>query len=60
MATTKWQCPIHKVNLHTIEDYPGALVHDGCLELFTVIDNHLCILDGKWKDVETEEYREVK
>ena len=61
MATTKWQCPKHKVNLRTIEDYPGALVHNGCPEIFTIIDDQLCILDGnRWQDVRTGEYREVK
>ncbi len=61
MATTKWQCPKHKANLRTIEDYPGALVHAGCPEIFTVIDGYLCILEvNRWKDVKTDKYREVK
>ncbi len=34
----KWQCPKHKVNLRTVVDYQGALVHNGCPEIFTVID----------------------
>lgn len=61
MASTKYKCPKHKVYLRTIEDYPGALVHDGCPDVFTEIDNRLCVLDGnRWKDVETGEYREAK
>lgn len=56
-----WKCPKHKINLRTIEDYPGALVHDDCPEIFTVIDNQLCILEeNRWKDVKTGEYREYK
>ena len=59
--TTKWKCPKHNAPLRTIEDYQGALVHDGCLEIFTVIDNCLCILDGnRWQDVKTKEYKEAK
>ncbi len=57
----KWQCPKHKVNLRTVVDYQGALVHNGCPEIFTVIDGSLCILEGpQWKDVNTGEYRKVK
>jgi len=36
---TKWKCPKHRVNLRTIEDYPGTLVHSDCPEIFTVIDD---------------------
>ncbi len=61
MVTTKWRCTKHNKGLRTVEDYPGALVHDGCMEIFTIVDGHLCILDGnRWQDVKTEEYREVK
>ena len=51
---TKWQCPYHKgKQLRTIPDYPGALVHSGCREIFTVIDNRLCQSTGAgWLDVE--------
>ena len=53
-----WKCPKHNATLRTIEDYPGALVHTGCPEIFTLIDGHLCILIGKqWQDVKTSEYR---
>ena len=53
-----YKCPKHKVNLRTIEDYPGALVHNGCPELFIVIDDQLCILEGKeWKDTKTGEVK---
>ena len=55
---TKFKCLKHNVYLRTVEDYPGALVHDGCPEIFTVIDGHLCILDNRrWIDVETKECR---
>ncbi len=58
MATTKYRCPLHNVTLKTVEDYEGALIHLGCPEVFTVIDEHLCILEGKqWKDIKTGEYR---
>ena len=61
MATTKWKCPKHKINLRTIEDYPGALVHDGCPEIFTVFDSRLYILtDGQWQDVKTGEVKTGK
>ena len=51
----------HFDSAHKIEDYQGALVHDDCLEIFTVIDNCLCILDGnRWQDVKTKEYKEVR
>ena len=57
----KWKCSKHQVALREVEDYPGALVHDGCYDLFTVIDNHLCILDdNQWQDIKTGEYREIK
>ena len=53
-----YKCPIHNKVLRTVEDYPGALVHNGCLELFAVIDGHLCISKGKvWIDTETKEER---
>ncbi len=53
-----YKCPKHNVNLRTVEDYPGALLHNGCPEIFTVIDEHLCILEGtQWKDTKTNEYR---
>ncbi len=55
-----WKCPKHNKVLRTVEDYPEALVHDGCMELFTVIDDHLCILEGReWKDSKTGEVRLV-
>ena len=57
----QFKCPKHKANLHTVEDYEGALVHNGCPEIFTVIDGNLCILDGnQWRDTKTDEIREVK
>ena len=57
-----YKCPKHKVNLRTVEDYPGALVCQvgarWCPDIFTVIDDHLCVLDGtRWKDIKTGEYR---
>ena len=59
MTTTKWRCPKHNAALRTIEDYPGALIHTGCPEIFSVIDDHLCILDGnQWQDVKTGEDRQ--
>ncbi len=59
-----YKCPKHNVKLHTVEGYLGALIHDGCPEIFTVIDDNLCILGGqfggnKWHDVKTGEVREV-
>ena len=62
---TLYKCPKHKAYLRTIEAYPGALVHDGCPDIFTVIDGNLSILGGefggnKWHDVKTGEVREVK
>lgn len=58
MTTTKWKCPKHNVALRTIEDYPGALVHGHCPDIFTVIKDNLCILDGtQWRDVKTGEIR---
>ena len=57
---TKWKCPKHNAPLRTIEDYPDALVHDNCPEIFTIIGGCLCILDGnRWKDTKTGEYKEV-
>ena len=54
-----WLCPIHKALLHKIGDY-DAWVHTGCREIFTIIDNHLCILKGKeWIDTKTDECRLV-
>ena len=55
-----YKCPKHNANLRTIEDYPGALVHKGCPDLFTVIDGYLCVLDGTthlWRDTKTNEIR---
>lgn len=61
MANKTYKCPKHQVNLRTVEDYPGALVHDGCPEIFTVLDGNLCILDGnEWKDTKTGEMRVPK
>ncbi len=62
---TQYKCPKHNTYLRTIEDYPGALVHNGCPEIFTVIDGRLCILGGefsgnKWHDTKTGEVREAK
>ena len=58
MTTTKWRCPKHNISLRTVEGFTGALVHDSCPEIFTVIDDHLCILEGnKWKNVKTGETR---
>ena len=60
MTDNKWKCPKHNANLQTIEDCPGALVHTGCREIFTVINGWLCVLDGnRWKDVKSGEYREA-
>ena len=56
--TTNWRCPKHNARLRTIEDYPGALVHKGCPDIFAVIDGCLCVLDGnRWKDTKTGVYR---
>ena len=61
---TTYYCPIHKKPLHTIPDYPGALIHGKageCPDIFTVIDGHLCRCgEGECLDVETGENRLVK
>lgn len=55
------KCPKHNIQLREIEDYPGALVHDGCPEVFTIIDNQLCILNGPiWIDTKTGKERKAK
>ncbi len=56
----KWKCPKHKIQLRTVEDYPGALVCPVgagiCPDIFSVIDDHLCIPNGnQWSDVKTGE-----
>ena len=61
----QYKCLKHKAYLRTVEDYPGALIHSGCPEIFTVIDGNLCILGGEfggiaWHDVKTGEVREPK
>jgi len=57
-----YKCPNHKsITLKKVEDYEGALICPLCPDIFTVIDGCLCILDGnRWKDVKTDEYKEVK
>jgi len=50
-----YRCPKHEFTLKPVEDYPGALVCPIgarlCPEIYTVIEGHLCILDGlQWKD----------
>lgn len=54
----KYECPIHHAPLHEQEQYPGAWLHDGCPNIYTPIDGHLCWLDhGQWRDVKSNEVR---
>ena len=54
----RYYCPKHRVELKEVEDYPGALVcplgAEVCPDIFTVIDGHLCVVDGAvWRDTKT-------
>ena len=51
---TKWQCPNHQKALSRSQDYPGALVHPGCPDTFTVIEDRIHVRNdkGQWEDVE--------
>jgi hypothetical protein len=54
-------CPIHKVALRKNRFFHDYLMHDGCLELYKVIDGRLCVLrDGQWLDTETSQIRYAK
>ena len=56
-----YRCPKHNKILRVVPEYSGAMVHDGCMDIFIVIDGHLCILDGlQWKDTKTGEIRLVQ
>jgi len=56
-----YKCPKHHCGLRHLDNLQLFVDLHGCMKLFTLIDNNLCILEGnRWKDVKTEEYREAK
>lgn len=55
-----FQCPIHKVLLRANRFFPDYLMHDGCKEIYEVIDGRLCVLrGGQWCDVESGQLRYI-